>query len=168
MKPRTIAMTLTLLGVGLATGCSSAPAALTTTPVPVVPQIVPVSQFLAQANPKNCINCYLADADLIGAKLTDAWLMGATLTGANLSGAYLTGADLTGADLTAAYLSPGYLNEADLTGATLTDADLSLVFLEGADLSGADLTGANLGCSRMDGVIGADFTGALNVPSKYR
>ena len=31
-----------------------------------------------------------------------------------------------------------------------------------ANLSGKDLTGANL-----DGVIGADFTSALNVPDKY-
>ena len=30
------------------------------------------------------------------------------------------------------------------------------------DLSGANLTGANL-----DGVIGADFTGAKNVPERY-
>jgi uncharacterized protein YjbI with pentapeptide repeats len=34
--------------------------------------------------------------------------------------------------------------------------------LTGANLSGKDLTGANL-----DGVIGADFTSALNVPAKY-
>ena len=97
---------LTLVVAGVVIGCSSEPAAPTTTPVPVVPQIVPVSQFLAQPNPKDCSYCYLADADLIGAKLTDAWLMGATLTG------------------------------------------------------------ANLGCSRIDGVIGADFTGALNVRAK--
>ena len=32
----------------------------------------------------------------------------------------------------------------------------------GCDLSGADLTGANL-----DGVIGADFSRAKNVPPKY-
>ena len=34
--------------------------------------------------------------------------------------------------------------------------------LRNADLSGADLSGATL-----DDVIGADFTGALNVPAKY-
>jgi len=34
--------------------------------------------------------------------------------------------------------------------------------LGNADLSGANLTGANL-----DGVIGADFSGAYNVPDKY-
>jgi uncharacterized protein YjbI with pentapeptide repeats len=31
----------------------------------------------------------------------------------------------------------------------------------------ADLTGANLHGANLDGVIGADFTGALNVPEKY-
>ena len=120
-------MMLTLLVAGLVIGCSSAPAAPTTTPVPVVPQIVPVSQFLAQANPKNCINCYLADADLIGA---------------NLSEAKLHGADLTGADLTAATLA----------GANLTSSLLYEANLEGASL---------------DGVIGTDFTGVLNVSEKY-
>ena len=117
METRTIIIMLTLVVAGLVIGCSSEPAAPTTTPVPVVPvvpQIVPVSQFLAQPNPKDCSYCYLADANLIGAKLTDAWLMGATLTGANLSEATLTGANLSGA----------YLTGADLTG-----ADLSLVFL---------------------------------------
>jgi uncharacterized protein YjbI with pentapeptide repeats len=44
-----------------------------------------------------------------------------------------------------------------LTGADLTDATLT-----GADLSGADLKAA-----RLDDVIGADFTGALNVSEKY-
>ena len=50
-----------------------------------------------------------------------------------------------------------YLNGADLSSATLIWTNLS-----GADLSGADLLGANL-----DNVIGADFTGAINVPAKY-
>ena len=108
-------MMLTLVVAGVVIGCSSEPAAPTTTPVPVVPvvpQIVPVSQFLAQANPKNCTDCYLADADLIGANLSDAWL-------------------------------------------------------SGADLAGADLSDANLTDAILDGVIGVDFTGALNVPAKY-
>ncbi len=60
-----------------------------------------------------------------------------------LSGADLTGADLVDADLTGADLSGAYLFRANLTGANLA----------GADLLGATLTG----------VIGADFTGALNV-----
>ena len=110
MKIRTIAMMLTLVVAGLVIGCSSEPAAPTTTPVPVVPQIVPVSQFLAQPNPKNCINCYLADADLIGANLSDAWLSGADLTGADLSGAILDG--VIGADFSDALNVPAkYLKD---------------------------------------------------------
>ena len=70
MKIRTIIMMLTLVVAGLVIGCSSEPAAPTTTPVPVVRQIFPVEdigQFLAQPNPKICEQCYLADADLAGA-----------------------------------------------------------------------------------------------------
>ena len=73
------------------------------------------------------------------------------------AGANLKDADLSGADLFRAKL-PG----ADLTGANLVWTDLSGADLSGADLSGADLLGANL-----DNVIGADFTGARNVPAKY-
>ncbi|MEC9290712.1 MAG: pentapeptide repeat-containing protein, partial [Chloroflexota bacterium] len=36
--------------------------------------------------------------------------------------------------------------------------------LTGADLTGADLTGADLHKAILDGIIGADFTSALNVP----
>ena len=68
------------------------------------------------------------------------------------------GCDLSGANLYLADL-PG----ADLTGANLTGANLSAANLTGADLAEADLTEADLA-----GVIGADFTGALNVPAKYR
>ena len=61
-----------------------------------------------------------------------------------------------------ANLKDADLSGADLSGADLTGADLVWANLSGADLSGADLLGANL-----DNVIGADFTGALNVPAKY-
>ena len=64
----------------------------------------------------------------------------------------LGNADLSGADLT----------EANLVKANLTTANLSEATLEIANLTRAKLTGANL-----DGVIGADFSGALNVPEKY-
>ena len=77
--------------------------------------------------------------------------------GANLKDADLSGADLSDRILQAADLSGAYLNGADLSSATLIWTNLS-----GADLSGADLLGANL-----DNVIGADFTGAINVPAKY-
>ena len=113
MKTRTIIMMLTLVVAGLVIGCSSEPAAPTTTPVPVVRQIFPVEdigQFLAQPNPKICEQCYLADADLAGANLTGAYLWSADLSRANLSGADLTNATLTGANL------DGVIG-ADLTGA---------------------------------------------------
>ena len=74
------------------------------------------------------------------------------------AGANLKDADLSGADLAGAYLFRAKLPGADLTGANLVWTDLS-----GADLSGADLLGANLD----NVVIGADFTGARNVPAKY-
>ena len=47
--------------------------------------------------------------------------------------------------------------ECDLSGANLTGADLCVANLIGANLTGADLTL----------VVGADFSGALNVPDKY-
>ena len=49
------------------------------------------------------------------------------------------------------------LSGANLTGANLTGADLGVANLIGANLTGADLTL----------VVGADFSGALNVPDKY-
>ena len=82
--------------------------------------------------------------------------------GANLKDADLSGADLSDRILQAADLSGASLNGADLSSANLIWANLSGANLSGADLSGADLLGANL-----DNVIGADFTGALNVPAKY-
>jgi hypothetical protein len=62
----------------------------------------------------------------------------------DLKMASLVGANLRGADLSGAKLFLANLSRADLSGANLADADLF-----GADLSG---------------VIGADFSGALNVP----
>ena len=87
-----------------------------------------------------------------GANLKDADLSGADLSERILQAADLSGADLSGADLTGAYLFRAKLPGADLTGANLV----------WTDLSGADLLGANL-----DNVIGADFTGAINIPLKY-
>ena len=77
--------------------------------------------------------------------------------GENFSGADLTGANLARANLTAA----------DLTGTDLSSANLVWANLSGANLSGADLSGADLLGANLDNVIGADFTGALNVPAKY-
>ena len=47
------------------------------------------------------------------------------------------------------------------------ECDLSGVRLFGETLSKADLTEANLTDAILDGVTGADFTGAVNVPAKY-
>ena len=64
--------------------------------------------------------------------------------------------DLRGASLVGANLSG-----ADLSGAKLFSANLS-----GADLSEANLTETDLFGAHLDDVIGADFSGALNVPAR--
>jgi len=110
----------------------------------------PVGKDAERYNPeldKDCTRCDLRGADLVLADLTGADLMKADLSGANLIKADLSDANLSGANLLFVLLVL-----ADLTGANLADADLT----------GADLEGANL-----DGVIGADFSGALNVSPKY-
>ncbi|RUA33324.1 MAG: hypothetical protein DSY78_00415 [Chloroflexi bacterium] len=71
-------------------------------------------------------------------------------------------ADLDGADLFEANLSRADLSETNLDGANLSDANMPNANLTGANLSHVDLSGANL-----DGVIGADFSRAKNVPPKY-
>jgi len=38
----------------------------------------------------------------------------------------------------------------------------------GSGVYAANLTGTDLGGANLDGVIGADFTGALNVPPAFR
>ena len=72
--------------------------------------------------------------------------------------------------------SPQSCLECDLSGAALRGADLSGAYLfranlTGADLSGLNLSGANLRWANLDGadlggVIGGDFTDALNVPAR--
>ncbi len=47
------------------------------------------------------------------------------------------------------------------------DKDCTRCDLRGADLVLADLTGADLEGANLDGIIGADFSGALNVSPKY-
>jgi uncharacterized protein YjbI with pentapeptide repeats len=123
----------------------------------------------------------LTGALLRGAKLTGAKLMAAKLGSADLSGASLFGADLTGvnlaeADLREADLRGAKLMAAKMTGADLTGANLSHPRIKGmsganltdANLTEADLSGPNLSGAILDGVIDADFTGAVNVPAKYR
>ena len=120
------------------------------------------AQFLRHPIPKSCHECDLRMADLSGAKLSRADLSGAQLYMANLSGA-----DLSGANLKDALLQEALLQEANLSGADLSGAKLYLANLSGADLSGANLTEADFFGANLDGVIGADLSGALNVPAKY-
>ena len=114
-----------------------------------------------QDNAVSCQECDLRRASLVGANLRGADLSGANLWQANLSGADLSGANLSDADLEDALLKEANLSGADLSGAKLFSANLSR-----ADLSGANLSGADLFAAHLDGVIGADFSGALNVPAR--
>ena len=122
-----------------------------------------VAQFLGHSIPKSCHECNLRMADLSGAKLSRVDLSGAGLYSVNLSGA-----DLSGANLKDAFMQEALLQEANLSGADLSGAKLYLANLSGADLSGANLTEADLFGANLDGVIGADLSGALNVPPRYR
>ena len=74
----------------------------------------------------------------------------------------LDGADLFEANLSRADLAGASLIAANLDGANLSDANMPNANLTGANLSHVDLSGANL-----DGVIGAGFSRAKNVPPKY-
>jgi hypothetical protein len=116
----------------------------------------------------NLTGADLTGADLIGANLYSADLSQATMAEARLNSANLGGAILYKASLTGANLFGVDLDNADLSGANLTGADLTRANLTGADLTRANLTDANLFGADLTGVIGADFTGALNVPPKYR
>ncbi len=122
-----------------------------------------VAQFLRHPIPKSCHECNLTMADLSGAKLSLVDLSGTQLYMANLSGA-----DLSGANLKDALLQEALLQEANLSGADLSGAKLYMANLSGADLSGANLTEADFFEANLDGVIGADLSGALNVPPRYR
>ncbi len=59
------------------------------------------------------------------------------------------------------------LKDADLSGADLSDRILQGTNLSGADLVWANLSGADLLGANLDNAIGADLTGARNVPDKY-
>ena len=49
----------------------------------------------------------------------------------------------------------------------LANANLNGAILYKSDLTGANLKGANMAGANLYDVIGADFNGASNVPSKY-
>ena len=116
---------------------------------------------LVEANLKKAdlLRVDLGGADLSGADLSDADLGGASLWWAKLKGASLVGAKLIEIDLEEASLQGADLSGADLSGAKLYSAKLN-----GADLSGANLTGADFFGANLSGVVGADFSGALNLP----
>ena len=113
-----------------------------------------------QSGYTECSECNLANTDLRNLRYVDnvrVDLYWANLAKANLSGANLNIAGLRRADLSGA----------DLSGANLTRADLAYAYLIGANLTDADLTDADLAGANLKYVIGADFTGAKNVPAKY-
>ena len=113
-----------------------------------------------QSGYTECSECNLANADLRNLRYVDnvrVDLYWANLAKANLSGANLNIAGLRRADLSGA----------DLSGANLTRANLAYAYLIGANLTDADLTDADLAGANLKYVIGADFTGAKNVPAKY-
>ena len=113
-----------------------------------------------QSGYTECSECNLANADLRNLRYVDnvrVDLYWANLAKANLSGANLNIAGLRRADLSGA----------DLSGANLTRADLAYAYLSGANLTDAALTDAALAAANLTYVIGADFTGAKNVPAKY-
>ena len=126
-----------------------------------------IAQLLNQSNPKSCPGCNFTGADLDYTDLPSAYLDGANLTGAFLFASNLSGADLSGANMEGASLGIADLIGADLTGANLTGARLNTANLTDVNLKDADLTGADLSGAILDGVIGADFSDALNVPAKY-
>jgi uncharacterized protein YjbI with pentapeptide repeats len=96
---------------------------------------------------KECKDCNLAGADLVGFDLTNAQLQGANLNGANLTGVNLTGANLSkvsamGASFVSAKLLQATLNETNLMYANLAKADLSNATIKSTDFQAANLTEA--------------------------
>lgn len=160
-----------IIGCSSATESPSAPKEEVTTSISKPTTVgKDVHSFAQRVNPKqqddvvSCQECDLKMASLVGANLR-----GADLSGANLSGADLSGADLSDSDLSGASLWLVNLRGASLVGADLTEIDLQEANLSRADLSGAKLFLANLADADLfgadlSGVIGADFSGALNVP----
>ena len=164
---------LLILASTLIIRCSPAPEA---TPAPTTdsettsttaPLGKDVDSFAQRVNPEqqgNAASCQ--ECDLRGASLVEANLKGADLSGANLWQANLKGASLASANLTEADLEDALLEGANLSGADLSGAKLFEANLKGANLSGTNLRGADLFGANLDGVIGADFSGALNVPTR--
>ena len=165
-----------IIGCSSATESPSAPKEEVTTSISKPTTVgKDVHSFAQRVNPKqqddvvSCQECDLKMASLVGANLRGADLSGADLSDSDLSGASLwlvnlRGASLVGADLTEIDLEKALLQEANLSRADLSGAKLFLANLSRADLSGANLADADLFGADLSGVIGADFSGALNVP----
>ena len=113
-----------------------------------------------QSGYTECSECNLANADLRNLRYVDNVRV-------DLYWANLAKANLSGANLNIAGLRRAALSGADLSGANLTRANLAYAYLIGANLTDADLTDADLAGANLKYVIGADFTGAKNVPAKY-
>jgi hypothetical protein len=150
-----------IIGCSSATESPSAPKEEVTTSISKPTTVgKDVHSFAQRVNPKqqddvvSCQECDLKMASLVGANLSGADLSDSDLSGASLWLVNLRGASLVGADLTEIDLEKALLQEANLSRADLSGAKLFLANLADADLFGADLSG----------VIGADFSGALNVP----
>ncbi|MDD3519191.1 MAG: pentapeptide repeat-containing protein [Chromatiales bacterium] len=111
---------------------------------------------------RECPQCDLAYANLVGADLSYASLAYANLTGADLSRADLLRARLKEAHLTGARLREANLMEANLEGAYLNGANLNGANLYGTHLSGANLTGATLILANLTNanLSGTNLTGA--------
>jgi len=169
MRTGTIAMMLTLLVAGLAIGCNSPSVGKDAYSYSHERHLFLKSDMTAS---RDCHRCDLRGASLYLAKLPNADLRGVNLGCSNIRCVDLTYANLAGADLSGANLTDAILTRANLTGADLSDANLTGATLGWANLTGADLTGANLSETdlfeaNLDGVIGADFSGAEEVPAKY-
>lgn len=103
---------------------------------------------------KQCPNCDLTGANLVGMDLGNANLLAADLNNANLSTA-----DLASANLSYAILANANLTGADLNGADLTHANLCYTNLTAASLRYTNLTGAILNKDTNFG--GANLSGAI-------
>lgn len=145
---------------------------------------------LSRLSTGNCVDCYLAGADLTGYKLRGINLAGAdlrqavlasvpgglSLAGTDLMTIYIgggdstgmDGADLSGTNLTAARLDGAIMSgpgnsPANLSGANLIAASMTDLYLPYANLSGASLSGAKLSRSVLTQAVlrGANLAGAV-------
>jgi uncharacterized protein YjbI with pentapeptide repeats len=88
---------------------------------------------------KQCANCDLSEANLVGLIVVDRDLDGSNLSGADLTGADLSGTDASGVNLSGAKLAGAKLNGTDLSGSNLSGADLTGASIDGTNFDGAKL-----------------------------